>query len=350
MTPPSSAYAASPQFRNGRFRNAQPTLTTSLRLGEQLRLLWTFFFDKPRDTVPSTPPPVLPLTRAQLLAAPDRSLYRLGHSTVLLKLAGGFWLTDPVFAKRASPFSFAGPKRFHAPPIALADLPPLAGVILSHNHYDHLDRATIRALADRVGVFVAPLGVGDLLVRWGVDPAKVRQLDWWDSLNVDGVQLTAPPSQHFSGRGLFDSGRSLWCSWVIQHEELRVFFSGDGGYAPHFKTIGEQLGPFDVALIENGAYDQQWPHVHMQPEQSLQAYLDVGGQTLLPIHNGTFDLAMHAWQEPLDRIVALADSAGVALVTPCMGERVDLQAPANRVRWWRQDAAAAASDGMVVTR
>ncbi|WP_191902196.1 MBL fold metallo-hydrolase, partial [Pseudomonas viridiflava] len=129
-------------------------------------------------TVPSAPLPVQPLTRAQLLAAPDRSLYRLGHSTVLMKLAGGWWLTDPVFSKRASPVPFAGPKRFHAPPIALDDVPPLAGVILSHNHYDHPDRATIRALADRVGVFVAPLGVGDLLVRWGVDPAKVRQLDW----------------------------------------------------------------------------------------------------------------------------------------------------------------------------
>ncbi|NIJ86607.1 L-ascorbate metabolism protein UlaG (beta-lactamase superfamily) [Xanthomonas arboricola] len=345
-----SPYADSPQFRGGRFRNALPLPTTALSLRKQIGLIWTFLFDKPSTTVPSAPLPVQPLTRAQLLAAPDRSLYRLGHSTVLMKLAGGLWLTDPVFSRRASPVPFAGPKRFHAPPIALDELPPLAGVILSHNHYDHLDRASIRALADRVGVFVAPLGVGDLLVRWGVEPAKVRQLDWWDTINIDGLQLTATPSQHFSGRGLFDSGRSLWCSWAIQERELRVFFSGDGGYGPHFKTIGQQLGPFDVALIENGAYDQQWPHVHMQPEQSLQAYLDVGGQTLLPIHNGTFDLAMHAWQEPLDRIVALADSAGVALATPRMGERVDLNAPGNRLRWWRQDAAIQASDGLVAPR
>ncbi|WP_372159300.1 MBL fold metallo-hydrolase [Xanthomonas arboricola pv. pruni] len=345
-----SPYADSPQFRGGRFRNALPLPTTALSLRKQIGLIWTLLFDKPSTTVPSVPLPVQPLTRAQLLAAPDRSLYRLAHSTVLMKLAGGLWLTDPVFSRRASPVPFAGPKRFHAPPIALDELPPLAGVILSHNHYDHLDRASIRALADRVGVFVAPLGVGDLLVRWGVDPAKVRQLDWWDTINIDGLQLTATPSQHFSGRGLFDRGRSLWCSWAIQERELRVFFSGDGGYGPHFKAIGQQLGPFDVALIENGAYDQQWPHVHMQPEQSLQAYLDVGGQTLLPIHNGTFDLAMHAWQEPLERIVALADSAGVALATPRMGERVDLNAPGNRLRWWRQDAATQASDGLVAPR
>ncbi|MBV6865123.1 MULTISPECIES: MBL fold metallo-hydrolase [Xanthomonas] len=348
-SPRPSPYVDSPQFRAGRFRNAMPLPTTVMTLREQLGLMWAMVFGKPRTTAPSAPLPVQPLTRAQLLAAPDRSLYRLGHSTLLMKLAGGLWLTDPVFSKRASPVPFAGPKRFHAPPIALDALPPLAGVILSHDHYDHLDRATIGALADRVGVFVAPLGVGDLLVRWGVDPAKVRQLDWWESISVAGLQLTATPSQHFSGRGLFDNGRTLWCSWVIQAGDLRLFFSGDGGYGPHFKTIGEQLGPFDVALIENGAYDHMWPHVHMQPEQTLQAFFDVGGHTLLPIHNGTFDLAMHAWQEPLDRIVALADSAGVALITPCMGERVDLNAPGNRVRWWRQDAAATASDGVVAT-
>ncbi|MCC8557385.1 MBL fold metallo-hydrolase [Xanthomonas vesicatoria] len=348
--PRRASHAASPQFRNGRFRNALPTRLSQPGVLGGLRLLWEVLFNKPAHTVPSRALPVTPLTAAQLQAAPDRSLHRLGHSTVLMKLRGGLWLTDPVFSERASPFPFAGPKRFHAPPIALDALPPLAGVILSHNHYDHLDRATIRALADRVGVFVAPLGVGDLLVRWGVDPAKVRQLDWWQSVQIDGLTLTATPSRHFSGRGLFDRDRTLWCSWAIQDADLRVFFSGDGGYGPHFKTIGQRLGPFDVALIENGAYDQLWPDVHMQPEQSLQAFIDIGGRTLLPIHNGTFDLAMHAWTEPLDRILALADSANVAMATPCMGERVDLTAPANRVRWWRQDAGAAASDGLAASQ
>lgn len=332
---PSSPHAASPQFRDGRFRNAVPTATSTLGLIPTLRLMWDFLFNKPAHTVPSLPLPVLPLTRAQLLAAPDHSLFRLGHSTVLMKLRGGFWLTDPVFSERASPFAFAGPKRFHAPPIALDALPPIAGVILSHNHYDHLDRATIRRLADRVGVFVTPLGVGDTLLRWGVDPAKVRQLDWWQSTTVDGVTLTATPSQHFSGRGLFDSGRSLWCSWAIQDSALKIFFSGDSGYFDGFKAIGQRLGPFDLTLMETGAYDAQWPHVHMQPEQSLQAHLDVGGRTLLPIHNGTFDLALHAWHEPFERIVALAAAAGVPLATPRMGERVDMAQPANDGRWWR---------------
>jgi L-ascorbate metabolism protein UlaG (beta-lactamase superfamily) len=303
-----------------------------------LRLMWQFLFDKPANTVPSAPLPVLPLTRAQLLAAPEQNLFRLGHSTVLMKLRGGFWLTDPVFSERASPFPFAGPRRFHAPPIALDALPPIAGVILSHNHYDHLDRATIVRLADRVGVFVTPLGVGDLLLRWGVDPAKVRQLDWWQSTTVDGVTLTATPSQHFSGRGLFDSGRSLWCSWAIQERALKIFFSGDSGYFDGFKAIGQRLGPFDLTLMETGAYDVQWPHVHMQPEQSLQAHLDVRGRALLPIHNGTFDLALHTWHEPFERIVALAATAGVPLATPRMGERVDMAQPASGERWWRAPA------------
>nr|WP_238319472.1 MBL fold metallo-hydrolase [Xanthomonas maliensis] len=335
-TSPSTApYAASPQFRNGRFRNALPTALSQPGLLAGVRLLWEVLFNKPARAVPSQPLPVVPLTAAQLRDAPDRSLFRLGHSTVLLKLRGGLWLTDPVFSLRASPVPFVGPKRFHAPPIALDDLPPLAGVILSHNHYDHLDRATIRALASRVGVFVAPLGVGDLLVRWGVDPAKVQQLDWWQSVDVSGITLTATPSRHFSGRGLFDRDRTLWCSWAIQDDDLRLFFSGDGGYGPHFKTIGQRLGPFDLALIENGAYDAMWPDVHMQPEQTMQAFVDLGGRSLLPIHNGTFDLALHVWSEPFERIVALAAAAKVPLAIPQMGERVNVRRPDTDQRWWR---------------
>ncbi|HBK46982.1 MAG TPA: hydrolase [Xanthomonadaceae bacterium] len=336
---PSQPHAGSPQQHKGRFQNPRPI--TPLGFLKTVRLAWTVFFDKPDTTVPSAPLPVLPLTRAQLLAAPDRSLYRLGHSTVLLKLRGRFWITDPVFSERASPVQWAGPRRFHAPPIALDQLPPLAGVILSHDHYDHLDRATIGALAKRAELFLAPLGVGDTLVDWGVDPAKVRQLDWWQSIQVEGLQFTATPSRHFSGRGLFDGNRSLWASWAIADAGFRLFFSGDSGYFDGFRRIGERLGPFDVTLMETGAYDRQWPDVHMQPEQTLQAHLDVRGGTLLPIHNGTFDLALHPWHEPFDRIAELAAAAGVALSTPRMGERVDLDAPAPGQRWWAPEAKAA---------
>lgn len=298
-------------------------------------IAWRMLFNKPADTTPSTSLPVDALTREQLDAAPDRSLYRLGHSTMLFKLRGRFWLTDPVFIERASPFRRIGPKRFHAPPIALADLPPLAGVILSHDHYDHLDRETVIALAGKTTVFLTPLGVGDRLMAWGIDAAKVRQLDWWQSVERDGVTFSATPGQHFSGRSLLDRNSTLWASWVIVDDDLRVFFSGDTGYFDGFKTIGERLGPFDVTLVETGAYDAQWPYVHMRPEETVQAHADLRGRCLVPIHNGTFDLAFHGWREPFERITGLAAARGIAISTPRMGERLDLAAPHRGERWWQ---------------
>lgn len=323
----------SPQHDGERFRNVAPRPVDGI--GKTLRIMWNLLLNKPRDTVPAGALPVDVLTREQLDAAPDRSLYRLGHSTVLLKLRGGFWLTDPVFAERASPFRRLGPKRFHAPPIALADLPPLAGVILSHDHYDHLDRDTVLALDATTERFLTPLGVGDRLIEWGIAATKVRQLDWWQSADVGGLVLTATPAQHFSGRSLLDGNSTLWASWVIEDRDLRVFFSGDSGYFDGFRTIGERLGPFDVTLIETGAYDPQWPYVHMQPEETVQAHVDLRGRWLVPIHNGTFDLAMHRWQEPFERITGLTDARGVALATPRMGERLNMAAPHRGERWWR---------------
>lgn len=302
---------------------------------KSLGLAYRFFFDKPSNTQPAAPVPVRPLTREQLLAAPDNTVYRLGHSTVLLKLNGAFFLTDPVFSERASPVQWAGPKRFHAPPITIEDLPPIQAVVLSHDHYDHLDHASILKLADKVDHFITPLGVGDRLVDWGLDAAKVRQLAWWDSTDVAGVTLVATPAQHFSGRTLNDGNRTLWASWALLGRDVRVFFSGDSGYFGGFKQIGERLGPFDLTLMETGAYDVNWPLVHMQPEESLQAHLDVQGRWLLPIHNGTFDLAMHAWYEPFDRIVALAATRGVAITTPAMGEPVRVQQAHVAEAWWR---------------
>ncbi|MGU1744701.1 SidA/IucD/PvdA family monooxygenase [Pseudomonas aeruginosa] len=275
-------------------------------------------------------------TRALVVSPGGTPRIRLGHSTLLLKLAGSWWLTDPVFSERASPLPFAGPKRFHAPPVALADLPPIRGIILSHDHYDHLDRAAIKALVPLVELFLAPLGVGDRLLAWGVPPGKVRQLDWWQGIEAGGLRLTATPAQHFSGRGLHDGNRTLWCSWVIESAELKLFFSGDSGYFDGFAEIGRRYGPFDLTMLETGAYNEHWPYVHMHPQQTLQAHRDLGGRWLLPIHNGTFDLAMHAWYEPFERILELATEHGVRVSTPMMGERIDLQAPHAGRRWWRE--------------
>lgn len=324
----SSAQHDGERFRNVKARPAEG-------IGKTLNIAWNVLFRKPAGTVPAGTLPVDALTREQLDAAPDRSLYRLGHSTMLLKLRGQFWLTDPVFAERASPFRRFGARRFHAPPIALADLPPLRGVILSHDHYDHLDRETVLALAAATGVFLTPLGVGDRLIEWGIDASKVRQFDWWQGVDIDGIAFTATPAQHFSGRSLLDGNSTLWASWVIVDRELRVFFSGDTGYFDGFKAIGEQHGPFDVTLIETGAYDAQWPYVHMQPDDTVQAHADLRGRWLVPVHNGTFDLAMHRWQEPFERVMGLAAARGIPLSTPRMGERLDLAAPHRGERWWR---------------
>ncbi|GGA39617.1 MBL fold metallo-hydrolase [Dyella nitratireducens] len=332
--PKTDRYQSSPQRQAQRFRNPVPQ--PSEGLGKMLRITWNVLFKKPAGTSPRGSIPVRPVTRAQLEAAPDRSLYRLGHSTMLIKLRGAFWLTDPVFSERASPFTWMGPKRFHQPPIALKDLPPLRGVILSHDHYDHLDRQTIEQLAATTDVFLTPLGVGDRLIEWGVDAAKVHQLDWWESIEIDGLQMTATPAQHFSGRTPFDGNSTLCASWAIFDDDLRVFFSGDTGYFDGFKAIGERLGPFDVTMVETGAYDAQWPYVHMQPEETLQAHQDLRGRWLMPVHNGTFDLAMHRWEEPFERIVTLALENNISLATPRMGERMDLTSPHVGERWWRE--------------
>lgn len=342
---PIADYAHSPQAAGGRFRNTHPRPADVP--APDATVMWKLLFHKPPGTVPTAPVPVLPLDRATLDAAPDRSLYRLGHSTVLFKLRGGWWLTDPVFSERASPLPFAGPKRFHAPPVALQDLPPLRGVLLSHDHYDHLDRATIRTLAPQVPVFLCPLGVGDRLRAWGVPAEKIQQRDWWQDCAVDGLRFTATPAQHFSGRGLRDGNRTLWTSWVIEDldapQPLRLFFSGDTGYFPGFAEIGRHFGGFDVTLMETGAYSPHWPYVHMHPEHTVQAHRDLGGRWLLPIHNGTFDLSLHAWYEPFERVLALGTQQGIAVATPMMGERLDLNAPHTGERWWRGVQAAEAA-------
>ena len=325
-------YTESLQQRDGKFRNAVPREAPGF--AKTLAITWRVLTQKPDTTVPSAPIPVQQLSAEALVQAPDMSLYRLGHSTLLLKLGGEFWLTDPVFAERASPVQWIGPKRFHAPPISIDDLPPIKGVILSHDHYDHLDHAAILKLAPKVEVFVAPLGVGERLIAWGVEAAKVRQLDWWQETIVRGTRLVAVPAQHYSGRGVSDGDRTLWASWVIIAGDVRLFFGGDTGYHADFKNIGRRYGPFDLTMLETGAYDSQWPDVHMQPEQTLQAHRDLNGRWLMPIHNGTFDLAMHAWYEPLDRIYALAAAGGVALATPLICERLSLTLPHAGQRWW----------------
>ncbi|GFO67779.1 hydrolase [Geomonas limicola] len=301
---------------------------------EHARILWDFFFNKPAYTRPTGKIPVQRVTGEELQNAPNGTVYRLGHSTVLLKLDDAFWLTDPIFSDRASPLRFFGPERFHAPPISIAELPPIKAVIISHDHYDHLDHDSIMQLAGKVECFLTPLGVGDILTSWGLPAAKVRQLDWWQGTDVGGVRLVATPAQHFSGRGFFDRNRTQWASWVILASDRRLFFSGDSGYFDGFQKIGAAYGPFDLTMLEAGAYDANWPAVHMQPEETIQAHIDLKGQRLLPIHNGTFDLSMHSWHDPFDRAVALGEAHHIPVLTPKMGEPVSMLSTQHSQQWW----------------
>lgn len=311
-----------------------PVMVTKGGRLEQARIMWEFFFNKPADTRPPGKIPVQTLTGAQMMDAPNNTVYRLGHSTVLMKLHDAFWITDPMFSDRASPIKFAGPERFHSPPISIDELPPIKAVIISHDHYDHLDYDSIMKLAEKTEYFLTPLGVGDILVDWGVPTAKVRQLDWWQGIDIDGIRFVATPAQHFSGRGLFDKNKTQWASWVILAPEQRLFFSGDSGYFDGFRQIGEKFGPFDLNLLETGAYNANWPNVHMHPEESIQAHLDLKGKRLLPIHNGTFDLSMHSWREPFDRIAALGNAQGIPVITPLMGEPASMHDTTGGRRWW----------------
>jgi L-ascorbate metabolism protein UlaG (beta-lactamase superfamily) len=259
----------------------------------------------------------------------------LGHSTVLLEVAGRRFLTDPVWSQRASPSSLVGPKRFFAPPLALADVPPLDGIILSHDHYDHLDPAAIRALTGRTARFYCPLGVGAHLRRWGVPAAKISELTWWEEVAVaPDFKLTATPARHFSGRGLGRDG-TLWASWVLQGPQHRVFFGGDSGpFDEAFRQIGERFGPFDLVMLEIGAADAEWADIHLGPDEALRAHQLLGGGPLLPLHWGTFNLALHAWRQPVERLLEAA-APTVPLLLPAPGQRVEVAQGTLSSRWWK---------------
>ena len=228
----------------------------------------------------------------------------LGHATVLLELGGQKILIDPMFSKRSSCHQFFGPSRFHKPPIDIKDLPNIDIVLLSHDHNDHLDYGSIKQLIPKTKFFISPLGVGAHLERWGVDAKKIKEFDWWDSLRLGPLELTCTPARHFSGRGLFHGNKTLWSSWVIRDRKNSIYYSGDTGYmADAFKKIGKKYGPFNLTIMQIGAYNSEiWPHIHMTPEEALLVHKEIKGKLLLPVHWGTFNLGMHPWDEPLLRL------------------------------------------------
>ncbi|MBK5362151.1 MBL fold metallo-hydrolase [Bacillus sp. TH50] len=261
-----------------------------------------------------------------------------GHSASLLKIEGKKLLLDPMFGDASSPFPVFNSKRYSgAFSLEHDELQEIDAIIISHNHYDHLNYKSIMRLKDHAKHFYVPIGVACYLIKWGVSPNKISEHNWWDEITFDNIKLVCAPARHFSGRSMTDKDRSLWCSWLILGQETKVFFSGDSGYAPHFKEIGENYGPFDLTLMECGQYDTRWSAIHMLPEETVQAHIDVKGELLVPIHWGAFTLALHEWSDPIERVTKEANRLGVNIATPQIGEAITLQSKDYpTAAWWRE--------------
>ena len=282
------------------------------------------------------------ITNQSILDLPD-SLTRItwmGHSTFLIEIGGKKVLMDPVFGQYAAPHHWLGRKRFNEEmPITIEELTHIDAVIISHDHYDHLDYPSIRDLKDKVDHFFVPLGVANHLKRWKIADENISEMDWWQEEEFQGLKIVLTPSRHMSGRGLMDQSATLWGSWIIQNEDRNIYFSGDGGYGQHFKDIGEKYGPFDVGLMECGQYNELWADVHMMPEESVVAAMDVQAELIVPIHWGSFALATHSWTDPIERITKAAEEMHVPIATPQIGETIMLEDPLNAAynRWWENN-------------
>jgi L-ascorbate metabolism protein UlaG (beta-lactamase superfamily) len=287
---------------------------------------------------PTEPLPMLFVDSLLLTQTPDTQtrVIWFGHSTFLIQMNGKNILIDPVFSDYASPFQFAGPKRFKGDlPIEIEQLPQIDIIILSHDHYDHLDHTSILKLKEKTNQYVLPLGTRVHLERWGVDSSKITELNWWEETTIDSLTFACLPSRHYSGRGLTDRHATLWGSWAIMSSDEKIYFSGDGGYGTHFKEIGDKYGIFDLVLVECGQYNAMWEEVHMIPEKSAQAAIDLNAKMAMPIHWGAFSLAAHGWKEPIERISKAAKELDLKLVTPRIGEPIIIGEQEPTTAWWK---------------
>ncbi len=320
--------AASPQAGDGTFENPQP--------------LWNDVWGSVVAVTEVSPvaeaPGQVPVRTdtAQRLSEPPGPLRVtwLGHSTTLIEMAGLKVLTDPVFGSSPFPLPSLGPQRWYDPPLPLAALSDVDVVLISHDHYDHLDYPTILQMQDWQATFIVPLGVGAHLEYWGIEPSRIVELDWWDEHKVGDLLIAATPARHASGRQVLDQNRTLWAGYALVAPERRVMFGGDTGLFDDMAVIGERYGPFDIVMIEVGAYHKAWPDWHIGPEQAIVAHQMLRGKVFMPIHWGLFSLAMHGWTEPIERVSVAAQAAGVAYVTPRPGEVFSPDSPPPPSKWW----------------
>ncbi len=336
--PPSGSHLErikeSSNYNSGQFQNQViTTMDIGWKDGPELMYEWLF---KNNNREPSKPLPVAFSENG--LDNVSGSFYTwFGHSAILLQIDGKTIFLDPMLGEAASPVSFMTRRFEYQEPIDIEALPErIDAVIISHDHYDHLDYSSIIKLKNRVSEFYTPLGVGSHLERWGVPSSKITELDWWQSSNIDEIEIIATPARHFSGRGLSDRNKTQWASWVIVGKAEKIYFSGDSGYGPHFKEIGEKFGPFDFAMLECGQYNMRWEAIHMLPEQTVQACLDIHCQKMMPIHWGAFNLSLHAWVDPVERALKAGEEQKIEVITPTIGKKLSLaESSINVNHWWR---------------
>lgn len=332
-------YKLTGHYKEGEFTNQ---IQTSMDMGFKKTVSTVLEFIK---GVPNQQPdysiPVLPVDSLQLEKSKHESkVIWFGHSSFLVQLEELNILLDPMFGDVPAPHPWLGSARYgDSLPIEIEQLPSIDIVIISHDHYDHLDYGSIQKLKDKTKLFFVPLGVGAHLKSWGIEASKIKELDWWHEQQLKDLKIAFTPSRHFSGRGLTDRFSTLWGSWVIQSKNTKLFFSGDGGYGEHFKEIGDKYGPFDFAMIECGQYNSKWADIHMMPEESVQAGLDLKAKLSMPIHWGAFSLSLHSWTEPVERFSKKATALQLNFITPKIGEIVNLEALSNVKlnEWWKQN-------------
>jgi L-ascorbate metabolism protein UlaG (beta-lactamase superfamily) len=262
-----------------------------------------------------------------------------GHSSLLLQMHGLNILIDPVFSEVISPVSFVGSKRFSHPGVTVADFPEIDILLLSHDHYDHLDYDVIKEIDGKVKKYIVPLGVENHLKRWDVEPSKITNMAWWEETVVEGLTIACTPAQHFSGRHITDNMATLWASWVFKDEFHQIFETGDSGYNSHWEKIHEKYGDFDFAMLECGQYDMQWPYVHSFPEQSVAAAKTLGVKVAMPIHWGAIILSRHGWDDSVERFLIAAEKEDITVITPYIGQTANIETPLLFTeRWWRREA------------
>lgn len=319
--------------KGNKYQNPIPT--DEAGFGKMLPILNEYIHNKAENTPKQQLGPFI--TDVSVYQTPPAGGLRItliGHSSLLIEIDGKRILTDPVWSERASFLSWMGPKRFFEAPLKLDELPPLDGILLSHDHYDHLDKNTIEFFAGTTIPFFCSKGVGQHLEKWGILANFITELDWGDSVMItDDCILTATPARHFSGRGIIGRNETLWASFVIKTPQHNIFFGADSGWFPGFKEIGDEFGPFDLTMLEIGAYGKYWPDIHMGPDHASNAHLALRGKLMMPIHWGTFNLAPHAWKEPIERLLQYAKEKNIELFIPEPGKPTEVNGPLNS-EWW----------------